>query len=126
MQIEVSESVARPPAQVFAAASDFAHAASRISGILRVEMLTEGPVGVGTRFRETRKMFGKEASEVMTVAEFEPPRRYVLTAESHGCRYRSEIRVEPDGAGSRLVMVYRSRAPEHVRQGDELHDEADD
>ncbi len=102
----MTETVARPPADVFAAAADFANSPSRISAIIRVEMLTGGPVGVGTKFRETRRMFGKEASEVMTVTEFEPPRRYVLGCESHGCRYRSEIRVEPMGPGSRLVMVF--------------------
>jgi hypothetical protein len=52
-------------------------------------------------------MFGKEASEEMTVAEFEPPRRYVLLAESHGSRYRSELRFEPQGSGTEVVMTFR-------------------
>ena len=103
----VREAIAAPPETVFAAASDFANAPQRIPGIVRVEMLTPGPVAVGTRFRETRRMFGKEASEVMTVAELEPPRRYVLLAESHGSRYRSELRFEPEGSGTEVVMTFR-------------------
>ncbi|MBI5852360.1 MAG: SRPBCC family protein [Planctomycetes bacterium] len=106
MKFQVVESIARPPAEVFAAATDFAGAPKRISGILRVEMLTDGPVGVGTRFKETRKMFGKEATEEMTVVEFDPGRRYVLGAMSCGCRYRTEIRVEPAGGGSRIAMEF--------------------
>jgi len=106
-EVTTRERIAAPPARVFAAASDFASAAQRIAGILRVEMLTPGPVAAGTRFRETRKMLGKEASEEMTVAEFEPPRRYVLLAESHGSRYRSELRFEPQGAGTDVVMTFR-------------------
>lgn len=106
-EVTTRERIAAPPERVFAAASNFADAAQAIQGIQRVEMLTPGPVAVGTRFRETRKMYGKEASEEMTVAEFEPPRRYVLLAESHGCRYRSELRFEPQGAGTEVVMTFR-------------------
>ena len=106
-EMTVRERIAAPPEKVFAVASDFAGAAERIDGILRVEMLTPGPLAVGTRFRETRKMFGKEASEEMTVVELDAPRRYVLLAESHGSRYRSELRFEPEGAGTEIVMTFR-------------------
>ncbi len=106
-EVTIREQIAAPPEQVFAVASDFANVPKAIKGIVRVEMLTSGPVGVGTRFRETRKMFGKEASEEMTVAELEPPRRYVLVAESHGSRYRSELCFEPAGAGTEVVMNFR-------------------
>lgn len=107
-EVTIREQIAAPPERVFAAASDFANAPGKIAGILRVEMLTPGPLAVGTRFRETRKMFGKEASEEMTVAELEPPRRYVLVAESHGTRYRSELRFEPQGAGTEVAMTFRA------------------
>lgn len=97
-----------PPERVFAVASDFAGAARIIEGIERVEMLTEGPVGVGTRFRETRVMFGREATEEMEVVAFDPPRGYVLGCENHGCRYRSEIRVEPSGDGTDVEMSFEA------------------
>ena len=106
-EVTTRERIAAPPERVFAVASDFANSPRRIRGILRSEVLTAGPLAVGTRFRETRKMFGKEASEEMTVAELEPPRRYVLVAESHGSRYRSELRFEPQGAGTEVVMTFR-------------------
>ena len=106
-EVTIREQISASPERVFAVASDFANAPKAIPGILRVEMLTPGPVGVGSRFRETRKMFGKEASEEMTVAEIEPPRRYLLTAESHGSRYRTEFRFEPAAAGTEVVMTFR-------------------
>ena len=104
-EMKATQHIAAPPERVFAAASNFGNAASTIEGILRVEVLTDGPVGVGTRFRETRKMFGKEATVEMTVAEFEPPRRYLLLAEENGCRYRSELRFVPDGQGTSVTMT---------------------
>lgn len=106
MNLRIERTVAADPKTVFAAASDFATAPKRITGIAKVEMLTQGPVGIGTRFRETRQMFGKQATETMEVTAFEPGRSYVLGCESHGCRYRSEIRVEPDGKGSKLSMDF--------------------
>lgn len=94
------------PEKVFAVATDFANAASRIKGIKKLEVLTQGPVGLGTRFRETRVMFGKEASETMEVTAFDPPRSYTLSAASHGCSYLSTVSVAPEGAGSRLSMTF--------------------
>lgn len=104
--IVVAEAIGAPPADVFALMTGFEKGAETIRAITKVEMLTPGPVGNGTRFRETRVMFGKEASEVMEVREFEPPRRFVLAAESHGCRYRTELLFEPAGSGTRVSMLF--------------------
>ena len=77
-----------------------------IEAIERVEVLTPGPVAVGTRFRETRTMFGKRATEEMTVAELDPPRRLVLTAHNHGTAYRAEHLFEPQDNGTRLTLIF--------------------
>lgn len=103
----VLEHVARAPVEVvFALASDFARAPENVPAIRRVEMLTPGPVGRGTRFRETRVMFGKEATAVLEVLELEPPRRYVLGCEEHGCRYRTELSFEPRGELTLMRMRF--------------------
>lgn len=95
-----------PPERVFAAFADIPRAAERISGIARVEMLTDGPTGVGTRWRETRRMYGSEATEEMWIAEFDPPRSYAVEAESHGTRYRSVLTFAPEGGGTRVAMSF--------------------
>lgn len=104
----VSEHIGATPEAVFALASDFAGAAERISGITKVEMLTQGPVGIGTRFRETRVMFGKEASETMEVVDFQPGRSYTLRAHNCGCEYRTKVSVgaASGGAGSELTFEF--------------------
>lgn len=103
--LDLSEVVKAPPHAVFAAISDFANAPKRCSQIKRVEVMTDGPIGKGTRFRETRVMFGKESTEEMTVADFDPPRSYTLTGESCGARFVSVLSVEPADEGSRLRMT---------------------
>lgn len=104
--MSVSVSINAPAARVFEAVTDLHGAPSRISAIKRMEVLTDGPTRVGTKFRETRVMFGREASETMEITAMEPGRSYVTEAGSHGCRYRSELSVRSEGSGSSLTMTF--------------------
>jgi ligand-binding SRPBCC domain-containing protein len=108
IEINVKQHIAAPPETVFQYASDFVHAPQRIKGIVRVEMLSDGPVGVGTRFKETRVMFKRECTETMEVTAFDSPRRFVLGCESCGCRYQFEHRFTPSGDGTDLELSFQS------------------
>ncbi len=83
-----------PPDRIWEVASDFARAADRIKAITKVEMLTPGPVGVGTRFREWR---GRHDVDMEIVA-WSPPRSYSLRGYAMGTEFMSEIRCVPDPA----------------------------
>lgn len=63
----------RPPREVFAFATDPDNFGKWFPQVLKFEQLTEGPVGVGTQFRETRLMGKKEATAVIEVSEHEGP-----------------------------------------------------
>ncbi|WP_189707739.1 SRPBCC family protein [Streptomyces phaeofaciens] len=76
-----------------------------LSGVTRLEVLTEGAFGVGTRWRETRRMFGKEATEEMWVTASVPPERYVVEAESHGSHYVSEWDLLAAGPSATTVRM---------------------
>ena len=97
-----------PVEEVFARGTDFANAANVVSSIIEMEMLTDGPTRKGTRFRETRMMFGREATETMEVLEFDPARGYVLGAESHGSRYRTTFRYTEANGGTDLEMTFEA------------------
>ncbi|MBN9518006.1 SRPBCC family protein [bacterium] len=99
-----------PIPTVFAAFSDFEHAADRVTDIVRTEMLTPGPVGVGTKFKETRKVFGKESTETMEVTAFEPNQLIELTANSCGAEFKSRFTFAPDGPATRVGVDVRTRA----------------
>lgn len=43
-----------------------------------MERLDDGPMKVGSEWRETRKMYGKEATEYFKVVELERPNKIVL------------------------------------------------
>jgi uncharacterized protein YndB with AHSA1/START domain len=107
-EMSISREVNAPPSRVFAVASDLRNAPQFMRAITKLEVLTDGPVRAGTRFRETRKMFGREATEEMEIVAIDPPRSYTIACDNHGCRYRTEMRIEPKGRGSEISMHFRA------------------
>lgn len=105
--VEVSVDIAAPVDVVWGIITDLDGAPEVMSGILAIERLG-GPDGyaVGTRWRETRKMFGKEATEEMEVATVDAPRSTTVVAHSHGADYESGFNVEQTPSGSRLTMDF--------------------
>ncbi|MEM9945500.1 MAG: SRPBCC family protein [Cyanobacteria bacterium P01_D01_bin.36] len=99
-----------PPTQVMAEMTDFDSWHHWMDGLIKIEKLTDGPYSVGTQWRETRKMFGKEASEVFEVTGFEPPHSVNLRVDgSQGTTGKGEYRffytlVPNDGDRTQLTM----------------------
>ncbi|MDQ0226236.1 SRPBCC family protein [Metabacillus niabensis] len=52
-----------------------------MQGFVGIERLDGGPIKVGSQWRETRKMFGKEATEHFEVIELEEPNKIVLCCD---------------------------------------------
>ncbi len=94
---------------VFEKAANFERAADWSRGILKVEMLTEGPIGAGTRFRETRRSMNKETSEEMAVSAFKPNQSYTVSSHSMGVAYTSILHFNEDGNGTLVEMDFQSR-----------------
>lgn len=104
--ITVSRTIQAPAEAVFDTTTNIHAWADIVPAIDKIEPLTDGPAALGTRFRETRIMFGREATEEMEFLEWERPNRYVLGAESHGCRYRTTFTLTPDQGGTKLEMHF--------------------
>ena len=96
---EMTEWISALPERVFAFLSD-ADNAPRISPSIKgMVKLTEGPVKVGTRYRETRLMHGKEEHAELEVKEYAPPSLYAMQNVTEGMEivYRYSLRPEKDG-----------------------------
>lgn len=107
--ITVSRSVAAPQGVLFETMADLDNADERIESVTSVDILTDGPIGVGTKWKETRIMLGKEVTETLSITEFQPPSHYVVETESHGAKYRTTLRALPDGeAASRVEVQFES------------------
>ena len=103
----ISTHVAAPIERVFPVYTDLEKAADRIPNITKLELLSEGPFGEGTRWRETRLMFKKEATEEMWVTGFNPPRSYTVVANSHGMIYETLFEFEPEGNGTVVRWTFK-------------------
>ena len=97
--------VAAPAARVWAVATDLANAPDVITDIDAVEVLTPGPFGVGTRWRETRTMYGRTASEEMAVTAVDPERSYSAEADSRRTHYVSTFGFAPTADGGTDVTM---------------------
>lgn len=108
MQIEVRREVAAPAEVVWEIITDLERWPEVLGGIDAVERLDDLPAfQVGTRWRETRTMFGKQATAEMGVTEVEPGRSYTTTASEGSTTYVSTIRVLPvDDANCELTMTF--------------------
>jgi uncharacterized membrane protein len=104
--VTVRRQVRAPVERVWELATDLEHSPEILSGVQRVEVLTPPPFGVGTRWRETRTMMGREATEEMWVSAVEPQRSYTVEAESSGVHYVSTFRFEPSADGAELTLEF--------------------
>ncbi|MGI5195241.1 SRPBCC family protein [Streptomyces sp. CA-288835] len=110
--VVVERRIAAGQRRVWQALTDLEGMDRVLSGVSKVEILTDGAFDVGTRWRETRRMFGKDATEEMWVTASEPPERYVVEAESRGTRYVSEFLLRADGPSATTVsMTFSAEAP---------------
>ncbi len=107
--IKLTREINAPPDRVWDVLTDLERAPEVISGIQKIERLEGGgELRVGTRWRETRTMFGREATEEMEVTGLDEGRSYTVEADGQGAHYTSTLTVEPAAAGSRVVMTFEA------------------
>lgn len=109
MNVTVDIEIASPIEQVWKAITNIKNAYKMVTAITALKILEkpdeEGSL-VGLKWRETRKVFGKESDEVMWITEFEPLKYYVTRAENHGMVYRSTMSVKEVGENTLLTMSF--------------------
>ncbi|NOT09859.1 MAG: SRPBCC family protein [Gemmatimonadales bacterium] len=107
MQITTSVIIQAPKEAVWKAVTDIENAAKRISAIESVEVLEKPERGmVGFKWKETRTMMGKTATEIMWVTEAVELEFYRTRAESHGAIYICGIELKESGGATELTMRF--------------------
>jgi len=82
--ILISRTIAAPLRLVFQTVSDVSNFSDAVPHITHVEFLTDQQVGVGTRFRETRSMKGREHTVELEVAEYMDNDRVRMISDAGG------------------------------------------
>ncbi len=110
MELRLSKQIAAPVDIVFDVFSDGVNLQDRIDGITKVEILSDVKQGVGTRWRETRIMFGRAATEEMEISAFQPNKSYDVVAASHGAHYHTRYTFSAKDGGTQVDMVFSAKA----------------
>jgi len=110
--MQLTARVNAPLEQVFDVFTDIASTANRLSGVKRIELLTDDAVGVGTRWRETREMFKREATETLEFTQFDPPGSCTVECESCGALWTTVFTFTPEDASgaTRVEQVMTARS----------------
>ena len=102
---ESRRTINAPVDRVFETVSDINNFSKAVPGIVKVEVLSDVQVGVGTRFRETRLMNGKEATTELEVTEFVENEYIRIVSDTHGTIWDSVFTVKPSGEQTELLLV---------------------
>ena len=79
--------------------------------VIEVKRLTEGPIRVGTQFKEVAKMMGRQFNTICEITELEVERRFAFKGTSSGpFDYEALYTLEPTGNATRLNIVGKMRA----------------
>lgn len=101
----IKRTINAPIDRVFKTVADISQFSRAIPHIVNVEYLSRVRSGVGTRFRETRLMKGKEASTELEVTEYVLNERIRLVADSHGVVWDSIFVVASSGGHTELTLT---------------------
>lgn len=92
-----------PRIAVWKAVTDIATSAGRVTGITKVEVLEKPEKGlVGLKWRETRRMFGKEATAVMWISDAVYLTRMDTESHEQNMVYTTRTTLEEVAGGTRL------------------------
>lgn len=96
-------------ASIWKVISNIENAAETISGIQNIEIL-EKPENslVGLKWKETRMMFGKPATETMWITHAVENEYYQTRAENHGAIYISKLTLKENGSQTNLAMEFKA------------------
>jgi uncharacterized membrane protein len=104
--LHASHLVRAPIDRVWAVFTDIPAAPQMMSGVTAVQVLSDGPFGPGYRWRETRTMMGRSATEEMSVAEADAPHSYAVVAASRGTDYRSVFTFTEVPGGTEVALAF--------------------
>jgi carbon monoxide dehydrogenase subunit G len=102
----LTQHVNASPEKVWAVISDIPGSAATLSGVESIQMVSEGPYGEGTRWKETRSMMGRRETVEMWVAEADPPRSTTVKALQGGADYTSRFTLAERDGGTDLTLTF--------------------
>ena len=108
--------IPRPPEEVFAYATAAEHIGEWLGEVVSIEALQPGPVRVGARYSQTRRVHGKEATTTVEIVKHRgpgqgpPPWEHAARAELMGVSGEYHYTFSPAGDGTKIDLEARIEA----------------
>jgi uncharacterized protein YndB with AHSA1/START domain len=103
MQIERSVTINRPIEQVFAFVANPDNNPRWQPEVIEHTMLTEGPMGLGSKMRHVSKFMGRRIEVNIDITEFVPNHKIAFHVMSGTLPYTIYYILDPEGDGTRFT-----------------------
>ena len=103
---EISILFHRPVQEVFDFLSDFQNGSQWQSGLQGVGRITEGPIGVGTRFTSVRKAMGRRMESGIEFTAFEMNKKFAIKSYSGSSPFKQTFLFEKEGEDTRVNTTF--------------------
>ncbi len=105
--VTATRDVDAPVAAVWDVLTDLDRAEQTLTGVRRVDRVNGGPYDVGTRWRETRALGGREETQELRVSAVDPMRSTTVEASDRGVDYTTTFTLTPLAADrARLDVAF--------------------
>lgn len=100
-----SEIIAAPREEVFNVIANPTKAREYLDAIVDSVKISDGPIGVGSIFRETRTVNEKTLTADLVITSMVEPSEVSVTSEAEGVTATYRYELEPDPAGTRVTWT---------------------
>ena len=104
-RIERSIVIDKPIGEVFDFTHDLVNNPLWQTTVVEIEPLTEGPMRVGSQWREVRRFLGKRIETVLELTEYEPSARSAVRMVSGPVPLTGTYEYEPVDGGTRFTVT---------------------
>ena len=111
MKLTIDIEIKAPKEKVWTVITDIENSVNTISGIEKIEILNKPKdTVVGLKWKETRTIFGKSATETMWITEATENNYYKTRAESNGAIYQTILKLSEKENTTFLTMEFSTEA----------------
>ena len=105
IKVEMSIEVKRPVAEVFAFVTNPANDVKWQEGLIEARLVSEGPMGVGSKLHDARKFLGLKMESDLEVTGYVPNKLFSLKVASGPMQFEIKQTFEAVGGGTRIALV---------------------
>jgi carbon monoxide dehydrogenase subunit G len=91
-----------PISEVFHFISDISNGPKLNEDIIEVVKLTDGPIAVGTKFKEAKTIRGRNAEAIIEVVQYQPTSVFSARSEANGLIVTYQYQMNEEANGTRV------------------------